>query len=153
MRNFIVIYLLVLLAVSAAIGFLTLYGLIDFEIEIVELGVYCFSFGMMGGIVHCLRSIYLHRSLMGDWESKWNVWYFLRPIVSGITGVISMIFIKAGLLVFASGLQIDDRVMAYIAVAFLAGYNVKNFLSKIEDISKAVLGVEKKGFPEKEKEG
>ncbi|OGX18107.1 MAG: hypothetical protein A3K83_00220 [Omnitrophica WOR_2 bacterium RBG_13_44_8b] len=142
-------YLLFMFLLISIFGGLTLYGIIDFKYEMVKIAMYCFVFGMIGGILHCLRSIYLHRSLIGDWDSRWDVWYFLRPVVSGTVGIISMIFIKAGLLIFTPGIEVESRLMAYLAVAFAAGYNVKNFLIKIEDVSKAILGIEKKEFPEK----
>lgn len=144
MRSQIIIFLLALLMVTTTMGFLTFYKIINFNIVNIEIGAYCFYFGIVGGITHCLRSIYLHTSLLADWNSRWNTWYFLRPIVSGIMGVISFIFIKAGLLAFSSEVATENRTFAFIAISFLAGYNVKNFLSKIEDVSKSLIGIEKK---------
>lgn len=137
-------YLIFFLVVDFILGFLVLYRVIDFQFKMIELGFYCFLFGNVGGITHCLRAIYLHFALRNNWDDKWSIWYFLRPLVSGICGMISMIFIKAGLLVFNGEVEIGDRMAAYLAVAFLAGYNVKNFLSKIEDVSKAAMGIDKK---------
>lgn len=144
MRSWIIIFLLALLILTSIIGFLTFYKIINFNIANIEMGAFCFYFGIIGGITHCLRSVYLHTSLLADWDSRWNTWYFLRPLVSGIMGVISFIFVKAGLLAFSSEIASENRAFAFIAIAFLAGYNVKNFLAKIEDVSKSLIGIEKK---------
>lgn len=122
------------------------YKAIDLNSEIIELATYCLFFGMLGGLVNCLRSLYLHTSLLKDWDPKWEVWYFIRPIVSGVIGVVSLIFLKAGLLIFSGEISLagKERYFAYLAVAFLAGYNVQNFLLKIEEISKTSLGIKRK---------
>jgi hypothetical protein len=69
-------------------------------------------------------------------------------IVSGILGFISLVFIKAGLFVFTA--EGGSNLMAYLAIAFIAGYNVQNFLAKLEEVSKATLGIGKKGVSEQE---
>lgn len=77
----------------------------------------------------------------------WEVWYFIRPPVSGVMGLVALIFLKAGLLVFSGDVSItgdEKRYFAFLAVAFIAGYNVQNFLLKIEEISKASLGIKKR---------
>lgn len=144
MKSFIIIYLISLFILTIIISFLTLYNVINFNIGNIEIGAYCFYVGIIGGITHCLRSVYLHASVLTDWDSNWNIWYFLRPLVSGIMGAISFIFIKAGLFAFSSEITSENRIFAFLAISFLAGYNVKNFLIKIEDISKTLVGIDKK---------
>ena len=147
MKKFIIPYLLILTVIISIIGLLIFYKKIDFNKPMLEIVVYCFLFGVLGGIVHCLRAYYLHTALFKNWDKDWDIWYYLRPIVSGIMGFISLIFIKAGLLLFSSGSKIlisENNIIAYFAIAFMAGYNVQNFLAKLEDISKATLGIEKK---------
>jgi hypothetical protein len=148
MKILLVAYLILLLLLAATFCFVLFYGAIDLKSDVLKLAGYCLSLGIIGGVVHCLRSVYLHKALLADWNANWNAWYFIRPIVSGTVGIISMIFIKAGLLIFTSNGQIDDRIAAYLAVAFVAGYNVKNFLLKIEEVSQTVLGIEKKKLPD-----
>lgn len=146
MKKWIIPYLLVLMLVCFIMSGVIYYKAIDLKSKTVDLAIYCFLFGMLGGLVNCLRAFYLHTSLLKDWDSKWEVWYFVRPLVSGIMGIVALIFLKAGLLIFSGEISVvgQERYFAYLAVAFLAGYNVQNFLLKIEEISKTSLGIKKK---------
>lgn len=97
--------------------------------------------GSLGGVLYCLRAIYLNKCVHKRWDEEWNVWYFLRPITSLISGLISSLFLMAGLLTLDA---INSGSSAgYLAVAFIAGYNVDNFLKKIEDVAKTVWGIDK----------
>jgi len=140
----IIIYLFVLLIGDVVLALIIYYNIIDLKSKLIFLGTYCALFGLLGGIVNCLRSIYIHFAAKKDWDEKYAVWYYLRPIVSSIMGVVSYIFIKAGLLVFTAQTAVysNTSTMAYLSFAFLAGYNVHNFLKKIEEVSKAILGIE-----------
>lgn len=141
MRKLIIPFLLVLLLLNIVIGFLVFYKRIDFKSSFIDIGTYCVVFGVLGGIVQCFRGYYLHAGVYKDWDDNWNIWYYIRPVVSGILGFVSLVFIKAGLFVFSS--EGGNNLMAYLAVAFIAGYNVQNFLTKLEEISKATLSIEK----------
>lgn len=147
MKKIIIPYLLFLGVITVVIGLLIFYKVIDFKEPTVNFAVYCFLFGAFGGIFHCLRGYYLHTALLKDWDKDWNVWYFIRPIVSGMLGLISLFFVKTGLLIFQSNpvtfIQ-GENVMGYFVVAFIAGYNVQNFLAKLEEISEVTLGIKKK---------
>lgn len=142
MRKLIIPFLFILLLIIIATGFLIFNKKFIFNSSLLEIGSYCFLFGILGGIVQCFRGYYLHASVFKDWDDSWNIWYYLRPVVSGILGFISLVFIKAGLFIFTA--EGGSNLMAYLAVAFLSGYNVQNFLTKLEEISKATLGIGKK---------
>lgn len=149
MKKLIVAYLLILLVSAVTLG-LTLYcGVLKTASPFMTVSIYCSLLGLIGGITHCLRAFYLHSSLLKNWQTEWEAWYFIRPIVSGIMGFISLLFIKAGLLVFSNdaSINIENRIILYLIVAFLAGYNVQNFLKKIDEISKSCLGIEEKEPP------
>lgn len=97
--------------------------------------------GAIGGILYCLRGIYLNKSVYKRWDKDWYVWYYLRPLTSLISGLVSSIFLKAGLLTLDA---IEGEMsFGYLAVAFIAGYNVDNFLKKIEDVAKTIWGIDK----------
>lgn len=96
--------------------------------------------GCLGGVLYCIRGIYLNKCILDRWDDKWLVWYYLRPVASTLSGVISFILLKAGLLVLDA--TQGDVTYGYYAVAFIAGYNVDNFLKKMEDIAKTVWGIE-----------
>ncbi|MEQ8626041.1 MAG: hypothetical protein RIC32_00405 [Ekhidna sp.] len=97
--------------------------------------------GSLGGILYCLRGVYLNKSVHKRWDKDWHVWYYLRPLTSLISGLVSSIFLRAGLLVLDA--VEGEMSFGYLAVAFIAGYNVDNFLKKIEDVAKTIWGIDK----------
>lgn len=141
--KYVVAYLLVLLGLNAAIHLAIHHQIIPISSDLLRLAAYSILFGLLGALVHCLRAIYIHRSIRNDWDDRWIIWYYLRPVVGGVMGLVSFVFIKAGLIVFASESSPPGNArIAYMAVAFLGGFNVRNFLQKIEDVSRSVLGIE-----------
>jgi hypothetical protein len=61
-------------------------------------------------------------------------------------GLVAFLFIRAGLVVFGS---VDARsagvsVFGYLAVSFIAGYNVRHFLERLEAVSESSFGIKKK---------
>ena len=103
----------------------------------------CSFIGAVGGILYCLRAVYLNKCVRKSWDKEWQVWYYLRPITSAISGFVSFIFLKAGLLVLEAKPEPDAIPYGYLAIAFIAGYNVDNFMKKIESIASATWGIEK----------
>lgn len=103
----------------------------------------CAYWGALGGVLYCLRAVYINKCYLKTWDKDWEVWYYLRPITSTISGFISSIFLKAGLLALQASSQDKGGSFGYLAVAFIAGYNVDNFLKKIETVVQASLGIEK----------
>lgn len=103
----------------------------------------CTYIGGLGGILYCLRGVYLNKCVLKRWDPDWKVWYFLRPIASAISGFVSCIFLKAGLLVLEASAVEGGTTYGYLAIAFVAGYNVDNFMKKIESIAQTVWGIEK----------
>lgn len=150
MNKLIIVYLILLLVVVVLLGVSVYYDSIDLVSPNAKLAVCCALVGILGGVTHCLRAYYLHRCVLKDWQDDWASWYFIRPLVSGVMGFISMLFIKAGLLAFSNTteIQMDDRTVLYLAVAFLAGYNVQNFLKKLEEVSESLLGVKRRTPPD-----
>jgi len=105
--------------------------------------IYCSMIGTTGGILYCFRGIYLNKCLHQHWDETWNIWYYLRPITSGITGFISCIFFKAGIITLDAQEKPDLLMYGYLALAFIAGYNVDNFLKKLETIAQDIWGIKK----------
>ncbi len=97
----------------------------------------------VAGVIYCLRGVYISKCVRQVWNDLWLPWYFIRPIVSPICGFVSYYFLKAGLLVLDAGQSQEHQYFGFYAIAFVAGYNVDKFLSKIEQLSEAAWGIEK----------
>lgn len=99
--------------------------------------------GGLGGVVYCLRGVYLNACVRGKWEIQWEPWYYIRPVVSVICGAISCLFLKAGLLVLEADKDPQAANLGFYALAFIAGLNVDKFVAKLEDLAHATWGIEK----------
>jgi hypothetical protein len=69
-----------------------------------------------------------------------------------ICGGVSYLFLKTGLILLESSAKGDASNLGFYALAFIAGLNVDNFLSKIEDIAAATWGIKKSRAGTKEDE-
>ncbi len=139
----IIAYLIICLALS-------IFALIaEYIIELPDwllkhiLVVKCSFIGAIGGILYCIRAVYLNKCVRKNWDEDWHVWYYLRPLASTISGFVSFIFLKAGLLVLDAAPEQNAVSFGYLAIAFIAGYNVDNFLKKIESVASEVWGIKK----------
>lgn len=103
----------------------------------------CAAMGLIGGSLYCLRGVYLNICVFDRWDSKWHIWYFIRPCASLVSGFLSYIFLKAGLLVLEAASKPEAVPYGYLAIAFIAGYNVDNFLKKLEEVASTVWGINK----------
>jgi hypothetical protein len=103
----------------------------------------CCLFGGIGGCLYCLRAVYLNACVRNEWASHWIPWYFIRPVVSCISGGAAFVFLKAGLLVLESAPGDQSSGLGFLALAFIAGLNVDKFIGKLEDIAQSVWGIEK----------
>ena len=134
MKWVLLIYEVVLLGI---LGYLALYpnettGALAFK---------CGIAGGIGGALYCIRGLYLNVSVKDQWESRWNLWYVARPLASVVMGVITYIFIRAGLLVLEATDLESSTQYGYMTLAFLAGLNVDNFIKKFETIAESSFGV------------
>jgi hypothetical protein len=138
----IIIYLVfILVALLASIVASTLYT-IPFVSNHQTL-IYCIIAGGIGGVLYCLRGVYLNYCVRKNWDKVWHVWYIVRPIVSLISGGVSYIFLQAGLLILESSNKPGASHLAFYAFAFVAGLNVDKFIAKIEDFAHKTWGIEK----------
>jgi H+/Cl- antiporter ClcA len=103
----------------------------------------CSLIGGVGGVVYCLRGVYLNVSVRKSWDDQWQPWYYIRPIVSHICGAISFLFLKAGLILLEAQPKTHATDLGFMAFAFIAGLNVDKFITKIEDVAQAAWGIEK----------
>ncbi|WAT26168.1 hypothetical protein [Pseudomonas sp. GXZC] len=139
----IVIYILgLLVGATYAIGSMAL-GWLPLPYEVLRIPLMCGAIACTGGSLYCLRAVYLNRCVHKRWDRDWHVWYFIRPIASTVAGAVSYLFLKAGLLVLESSSKSDATEIGFFALAFIAGLNVDKFIAKIEDVAKAVWGIDK----------
>lgn len=109
-----------------------------------ETALLCGLTGGIGGIVYCLRGLYVNTCARpGGWDPKWMPWYFVRPILSHICGAISFVVLKTGLLLLDSQQKTDSHEIGFFLLAFVAGLNVDKFVTKIEDLAQTTWGIEK----------
>lgn len=108
-----------------------------------ELAINCSLIATVGGVLYCLRSVYLNRCVHDRWTKSWETWYYLRPLTSMLCGVVAYILLKAGLVILDASQMSDMGNYGYYAFAFFAGLNVDKFVARIEEIGKAIFGIEK----------
>lgn len=108
-----------------------------------EVACLCTLTGGIGGVVYCLRGLYVNTCAGDGWNPKWLLWYFTRPVVSLVCGAISYLLLKAGLLVLDSTPNTEGNHIGFYVLAFIAGLNVDKFLCKIEEVAQTTWGIEK----------
>lgn len=136
-------YLVVLLIFYGGLLWVIINGAIILPNEALKLAIYCGLSGGLGGIVYCLRGIYLNACVRKQWDKDWAPWYYIRPIVSFICGIVGFIFLKAGLIILEARQIESPSNYAFYAFAFAAGLNVDKFIEKIEDIAQVTWGIKK----------
>ncbi|ELA8193719.1 TPA: hypothetical protein ACPJ16_004969 [Vibrio alginolyticus] len=99
----------------------------------------CILFGLIGGVVYCLRGIYINHCVLKQWCGSWALWYLLRPLVSMIMGGVSYFILMSGLMAIGiSDISKSPEHFFYL-VAFFAGLRVDSFLKHFEgQISKRI---------------
>lgn len=138
----IILYLFAMLAGFSALGIQILLGNVVVP-ETIRLATFCGICGGIGGVTYCLRGVYLNACVFGRWNEKWLPWYFIRPLVSSICGVVSYVFLKSGLIVLEAQQSEHPTNLAFYALAFIAGLNVDKFIEKLEDIAQVTWGIKK----------
>ena len=103
----------------------------------------CVLIATLGGNLYCIRAVYLNKCVKGNWDENWELWYYLRPLASALSGFIAFIFLKAGLIVLEAEQSSDAGFFGFLAFAFIAGLNVDKFFAKLEDTAKSMFGIEK----------
>ena len=106
------------------------------------LAIRCTLCGGLGGAIYLFRAVYLRCCVFDDWDGGWQPWYFIRPITSLLCGLVAFVFLSAGLIVLDGDRSNEAGEYGFYALCILAGLNVDKFLVRIEEIGKAVFGIE-----------
>ena len=136
-------YLIVALIAYASMSLVIITGRLTVISADLRLAILCGVSGGIGGVTYCLRGIYLNACVFDRWNDNWLPWYFIRPVVSFVCGVVSWVFLKAGLIVLEAKQLENPTNLAFFALAFIAGLNVDKFVEKIEDIAQVTWGIKK----------
>ena len=147
----VIAYLILFLVILGTLLSFDLRSLLPAWMEPYSLLYRCSLMGGLGGVVYCLRAVYLNRSVKNNWDRNWEVWYFIRPIVSCLVGVVAYIFLKAGLLILDAQEGDSTSPYGFLALSFIAGLNVDRFLNRIEDIAQSAWGIRPSRVSEKSK--
>ena len=137
----IICYLCLWVFVLAVLWCVGIAGYLPSCLEQYNIAYNCALISGLGGVIYCLKAVYYNRSVRNCWTENWNVWYFLRPLVSVLMGLIAYVFLKAGLLVLDAENSQQSNPYGFWAFSFLAGLNVDRFLMKLEEIGKSVWGI------------
>ena len=139
--SIVVLYLIAWLPLIGWLWSVSVKGLLPSWLEPFSLAYQCALIGVLGGIVYCLRAVYLNRSVRNSWDPNWTTWYLIRPVVSSIVGFVAFIFLNAGLLVLDADHAANSNNYGFLALSFVAGLNVDRFIVKIEDIAQTAWGI------------
>ena len=137
------LYLIFAFALYVALLWAILQNIIVLPRAELRLALFCGISGGLGGISYCLRGIYLNACVNKQWDKAWLPWYYIRPIVSFICGIVSFVFLKAGLIILEARQIEASSYFAFYAFSFAAGLNVDKFFEKIEDIAQVIWGIKK----------
>ena len=139
----IIAYLGIIAVIDILVLFVTRLELMPLRLKALGLILQCAVIGGIGGVVYCLRAVYLNACIRKSWSDEWQAWYYIRPVVSHFCGAVSYLFLKAGLIFLESKQEAESTSLGFLALAFIAGLNVDKFISKIEDVAQATWGIEK----------
>ncbi len=136
-------FLLICLGLEATGVALVLAGAEPAWLASANVACLCGLTGGIGGAVYCLRALYLNACAGDGWTPKWMPWYFIRPVVSLVCGIVSYLLLQAGLLVLESTPRAESNHLGFYVLAFVAGLNVDKFLTKIEEVAQTTWGIER----------
>jgi hypothetical protein len=105
--------------------------------------------GVVGACLSNFRGIMKHSSV-GDYDPKYDLTYYLRPISGGLSGVIVFFLLLGGAITLNVG-SAEARMawssllgrMPYIAFALLSGYGSSEFMAKLKDLAQSLFALQK----------
>lgn len=109
-----------------------------------------FLSGVFGGCLYNLRGLIKH-STDDDYEVRYNLSYYLRPVSGGVSGVIVFFLLLGGAMTLNVGSGKPEAVwstllgrMPYVAFSLLAGYGSNEFMAKLKDLAESLFALKKK---------
>jgi len=94
--------------------------------------------GALGGLTIAIWGMIEHSSNL-DFDRAYAVWYWLKPILGAVMGLIAVLTVMAGLFAVQGKQEIQSEKALYI-VAFLAGFSERFFVRIIDKLMTTLLG-------------
>lgn len=97
--------------------------------------------GSLGGITVAIWGLVLHTVNL-DFDRSFSVWYWLKPLLGGIMGLMSVLTVQAGLLAVEGQATLPTTMSgkwALYVLAFLAGFSERFFIGIIDRVMSALL--------------
>ena len=109
--------------------------------------ILCVCFGTIGGTLNASRQV-IKAVKENDYELNRRLWQILTPLHSGIFAVISIAFIKSGLIMAAgvsTGPPIGPNYLYFITItSFLVGFSTEVFTKRLIGATEALFGEKNK---------
>lgn len=98
--------------------------------------------GALGGSTIAWWGIVRHTILM-DFDDQYKAWYWFKPLLGAIFGVVSVLIIQGGLLSLQGQAEaaVKNKEILHI-IAFLAGFSERFFVRLIDRVMTALFGGE-----------
>lgn len=97
--------------------------------------------GSVGGIIIAIWGLMVHTSTL-DFDRHFAVWYWFKPVMGAVSGLVAVITAQAGLLAVQGQGPVTTspggRLVLYI-LAFLAGFSERFFIGIIDRVMTALL--------------
>ena len=107
-------------------------------------------FGALGAVMISLTGAFDHRA---DWDPRWNLWHFTRPLIGMTLAIISCLIFEAGILAVgpnasshivnasspASPSPAAPSYLLYYLIAFVVGYRESVFRELIKRVADVIL--------------
>jgi len=97
--------------------------------------------GALGGVVIAIWGLITHTTNL-DFDRQFAVWYWFKPVLGALTGLVAVITAVAGLLAIqgqgAMPSSANGKMVLYI-LAFLAGFSERFFLDIVDRVMTALL--------------
>ena len=142
---YLIVFLLALIVIPILL-FISNYNSGGYISKTIAFLVYIGCAGGLGGITYCMKSYSYNRARKDkDFDLVWTSWYIFRPFLSVVMGVFVYFFIEAGLMGAGAdkGGDILKGIKFYLSVAFLAGFFMNEFISKLQEIAKVLFASKK----------
>ncbi|HEY9170823.1 MAG TPA: hypothetical protein VI136_00900 [Verrucomicrobiae bacterium] len=96
--------------------------------------------GALGGLTIAVWGLTKHSAEL-DFDRAYAVWYWLRPLLGAVMGLIAVLTVQAGLFAVEGEPSLKGRTALYI-LAFLAGFSERFFIRVLDRVMTALFSSE-----------